>query len=61
MLADGSEALFDIYEASVIWDGRPHLVPTDAADSEPLIGMTLLEEVLRHWMKSEVSLALGEE
>lgn len=58
LLADGSEAFFDIHEASVIWDGRPRLVPTDAADSDSLIGMTLLEEVLRHWMKCEDSLAL---
>jgi clan AA aspartic protease len=43
LLADGSETFFDIHEASVIWDGRPRLVPTDAADSDPLIGMTLLE------------------
>jgi clan AA aspartic protease len=58
LLADGSETFFDIHEARVIWDGRLRLVPTDAADSDPLIGMTLLEEVLRHWMKSEDSLSL---
>jgi clan AA aspartic protease len=43
LLADGRETSFDIHEASVIWDGRPRLVPTDAVDSDPLIGMTLLE------------------
>lgn len=43
LLADGSETFFDIHEASVIRDGRPRLVPTDVADSDPLIGMTLLE------------------
>jgi len=43
LLADGSETFFDIHEASVIWDDRPRYVPTDAADADPLIGMTLLE------------------
>jgi len=43
LLADGSETSFDIHEASVIWDGRSRLVSTDAVDSDPLIGMTLLE------------------
>jgi hypothetical protein len=43
LLTDGRETSLDIHEASVIWDGRPRLVPTDAVDSDPLIGMTLLE------------------
>jgi clan AA aspartic protease len=42
LLADGSETLFDIYEATVVWDGTPRRVPVDAADVHPLIGMSLL-------------------
>jgi clan AA aspartic protease len=42
MLADGSETLFDSYEATVDWDGAPRHVTVDAADAEPLVGMALL-------------------
>ena len=42
LLADGSEALFDIYEATVTWDDAPRRVAVDAAEIEPLIGMRLL-------------------
>jgi clan AA aspartic protease len=42
VLADGSESLFDVYEAAVIWDGQPRRVFVDAADTEPLVGMALL-------------------
>lgn len=43
LLADGSEALFDIYEATVIWDGQARRVPAHEADTAPLVGMSLLE------------------
>lgn len=42
LLADGSERVFDSYEATVMWDGRPRRVIADAADTDPLLGMTLL-------------------
>ena len=42
-LADGSECSFDIHEAMVVWDGIPRRVSADAADTEPLVGMRLLE------------------
>ena len=42
MLADGSDSLFDIYEATVIWDGRPRRIAVDEADCDPLVGMSLL-------------------
>jgi predicted aspartyl protease len=42
LLADGTESVFDIYEATVVWDGRPRRVAVDAADIEPLVGMRLL-------------------
>ena len=42
-LADGSERLFDYYSASVIWDNEVIVIPVNAMDSEPLVGMALLE------------------
>jgi clan AA aspartic protease len=43
LLADGSESVFDIYEATVDWDGATRRVPVDEAETAPLIGMSLLE------------------
>lgn len=42
LLADGTASVFDIYEATVVWDGRPRRVAIDAADIDPLVGMRLL-------------------
>jgi clan AA aspartic protease len=42
VLGDGSEITFDIYEAVILWDGRPRRVPVDAADTDPLLGTGLL-------------------
>jgi clan AA aspartic protease len=41
-LADGSEALFPVYEAAVLWEGQPRNVPLYEADAVPLVGMSLL-------------------
>ncbi len=41
MLADGSNSVFDIYEAAVTWDGRPRRIAVDEADCAPLVGMSL--------------------
>jgi clan AA aspartic protease len=43
LLADGSESVFDIYEATVDWDGELRRIPVDEAETVPLIGMSLLE------------------
>jgi len=43
LLADGSESVFDIYEATVIWDGEARQIPVDEAETAPLVGMSLLE------------------
>ena len=43
MLADGSDILVDIYEATVTWDGKPRRIAVDEADSAPLVGMSLLD------------------
>ena len=42
MLADGRDSLFDIYEATVIWDGMPRRIAVDEAACDPLVGMSLL-------------------
>jgi clan AA aspartic protease len=43
VLGDGSECVFDVYEASLVWDGTLITIPVDEADSEPLVGMSLME------------------
>lgn len=43
ILADGSETLFDIHEATVIGDGQARSIFVDAAETIPLVGMALLE------------------
>jgi clan AA aspartic protease len=42
LLADGSESLFDVYEAKVLWDGHARLVPVYEMDADPLVGMSLM-------------------
>jgi hypothetical protein len=42
-MADGSESIFDIYDATVIWDGQPRHIAVDEADTVPLVGMALME------------------
>jgi clan AA aspartic protease len=43
ILGDGSECVFDVYEAVIVWDGDLLTIPVDEADSEPLVGMSLME------------------
>jgi predicted aspartyl protease len=43
VLADGSETLFEVYEAEVNWDERPRRIFVDSADTVPLVGMALLD------------------
>ena len=43
ILGDGSECVFNVYEAVLVWDGSFLTIPVDEADSEPLIGMSLME------------------
>ena len=42
ILADGVVRLFDVYAVIVIWDSQSRTVETDAADTEPLLGMGML-------------------
>jgi clan AA aspartic protease len=41
-LGDGSEVIFQMYRAIVIWDGQFKVVDVAASESEPLLGMSLL-------------------
>ena len=43
ILADGSVDVFDVYTATVLWDGQSRTVEVEAADAEPLVGMSLLD------------------
>ena len=51
ILADGSVDIFDVYVATVMWDGLPRTVEVEAADTEPLVGMSLLD---RHSLRIDV-------
>jgi clan AA aspartic protease len=41
-LGDGSETLFDLYTARVIWDGQYREIYIAESETEPLLGMSLL-------------------
>lgn len=41
-LGDGSEVVFELYKASVIWDGQNKIIDVVASDADPLVGMGLL-------------------
>ena len=43
ILADGSVAEFDVYGVTVSWDGSARHVSANAANSTPLLGMSLLD------------------
>jgi clan AA aspartic protease len=43
ILADGSVDIFDVYAVSMVWDGRLRVVEVEAADTDPLAGMNLLD------------------
>ena len=41
-LGDGSEVIFEMYKATVIWDGQGRIIDVAASEADPLIGMSLL-------------------
>jgi clan AA aspartic protease len=43
-LADGSVLAFDVYVATVDWNGHPRNVEVEAADAQPLPGMALMQD-----------------
>ena len=50
-LADGSDCIFSVYEARVVWDGKERQILVDEADADPLVGMRLLKG---HELKMQV-------
>jgi clan AA aspartic protease len=42
-LGDGSETVFDVYNATIVWNGQLREIEIDAAETEPLLGMALLK------------------
>jgi clan AA aspartic protease len=42
-LADGNPTFYDVYEATVVWDGQTITIPVDAVATTPLVGMELLD------------------
>ena len=42
ILADGSKCLFDVYEATVLWDGLARRILVDEAEADALLGMAML-------------------
>ena len=42
VLADGTEAVLEVYSGVVLWDGQRRIVRIDAAGDTPLAGMRLL-------------------
>jgi clan AA aspartic protease len=43
ILADGNVQIFDVYTATLLWNGQLRQVETEAVDAQPLVGMSLLE------------------
>jgi clan AA aspartic protease len=41
-LGDGSEVTFQVYAAKVIWDGEYRDIPINEAETDPLVGISLL-------------------
>ena len=43
VLADGGEAVFDVYGVTVVWGDQPRFVECGAVGIDPLMGMDLLD------------------
>ncbi|MGL4497914.1 MAG: clan AA aspartic protease [Planktothrix sp.] len=43
ILGDESECVFNICEAVLVWDGELLTIPIDEADSEALVGMSMMD------------------
>lgn len=42
VLADGSKSTFNVYDATVEWDGQPRRITVSESDADPLVGMALM-------------------
>jgi clan AA aspartic protease len=43
VLGNGSICMFNVYEATVIWDGQVKTIEVNDSETDPLVGMGLLE------------------
>jgi clan AA aspartic protease len=53
-LADGRVELFDVYRATVLWQGQPRTIEIEESNSQPLLGMKLLDG-----QKLEIDVVVG--
>ena len=51
-LANGAKEDFDVFSATVTWDGQERLIEVDVTNSDPLVGMLLLDG---HALRIEVT------
>jgi clan AA aspartic protease len=42
-LADGRESYFPVYTVIIFWHGKPRLIYVNVVESEPLLGMGMLQ------------------
>ena len=42
-LADGSSPICDVYEGRIVWDGQTRLIEIESAETQPLVGMEMME------------------
>ena len=42
-LADGSSPICDVYEGRIGWDDQTRLIEVEAAETQPLLGMEMME------------------
>jgi clan AA aspartic protease len=43
-LADGSLHVFDVHAATILWHGQPRIVEVEVAETQPLLGMSVLAQ-----------------
>lgn len=43
VLGDASLCMFNVYESSVIWDGQIRTIEINESETDPLVGMGLIE------------------
>lgn len=43
VLGNGSVDLLDVYAGTVLWNGQPLAIEIDSCDTDPLVGMSLLD------------------
>jgi predicted aspartyl protease len=54
MLADGSLHTFDVCSGTIEWEGNERTIEIEAAEIEPLLGMSLWKVITSHWKCARV-------